>query len=85
MLSATNNHQKFKFTFQLTDQIMKKIRRLGCSLFGNGSQILLKIKLLSVGLLFGFISVAADGYSIKNKSEQVINPCRAAKANQREG
>lgn len=58
---------------------MKKIRRLGCFPFGNGSQILLKIKLLSVGLLFGFITVAADGYSIPTNPEQVINPVEQQK------
>jgi TonB-linked SusC/RagA family outer membrane protein len=58
---------------------MKKIRRLGCFPFGNGSQILLKIKWLTVGLLFGFITVAADGFSIPTNPEQVINPAEQQK------
>ncbi|MDP3431469.1 MAG: TonB-dependent receptor [Bacteroidota bacterium] len=58
---------------------MEKIRRLGHFPFGNGSQILLKIKLLSVGLLFGFASVAADGFSLNSNPEQVINPVEQQK------
>jgi TonB-linked SusC/RagA family outer membrane protein len=58
---------------------MKKIRRLGCFPFGSDTQILLKIKLLSVGLLFGFVTVAADGYSTKANPEQVINPVEQQK------
>ncbi len=53
---------------------MKKIRRLGCFPFGSDTQILLKIKLLSFGLLLGFAAVAADGYPGKANPEQVINP-----------
>jgi TonB-linked SusC/RagA family outer membrane protein len=53
---------------------MKKIRRLGCFPFGNGSQILLKIKLLSVGLLFGLVSVSTAGYSLNTAPEEVIVP-----------
>ena len=58
---------------------MKKIRRLGCFPFGNGSKILLKIKLLSVGLLLGLTSVAADGFSTNTNPEQVINPVEQQK------
>lgn len=53
---------------------MEKIRRLGRFPFGNGSQILLKIKLLSVGLLFGFATLASDGLSNNTNPKQVINP-----------
>lgn len=44
---------------------MEKIRRLGCSHFGSGSQFLLKIKLLSIGLLLGIAAIASDGSTIK--------------------
>jgi len=58
---------------------MRKIRRLGCFPFGNGSQILLKIKLLSVGLMFGFTSAAADGISLNSDQNQVITPVEQQK------
>lgn len=44
---------------------MEKIRRLDCFHFGNGSQFLLKIKLLSIGLLLGLAVVASDGSTLK--------------------
>ena len=58
---------------------MKKNRRLGYFLYGNGSQVLLKIKLLSVGLLFGFAAFAADGNSITTKTEQLTTPVEQQK------
>ncbi len=49
---------------------MKKNRRLNCFPSGCGSQILLKIKLLSVVLLMAFASLAADGNKSFAKPEQ---------------
>jgi len=53
---------------------MEKIRRLDCFPFRDSSQILLKIKLLSVGLLFGFATVASEGNTLAGKPGQVITP-----------
>lgn len=58
---------------------MKKIRRLGCFPFGNGSQILLKIKLLSVGLIIGFTSVASDGTGSKSNPGQMVTSAEQQK------
>ncbi len=49
---------------------MKKNRRLNYFLYGNGSQVLLKIKLLSVGLLFGFAATAVGSETPIGKPEQ---------------
>lgn len=58
---------------------MKKIRRLDCFLQRSSLRILLKIKLLCVGLLIGMASVAADGNSPLNSPNQIANPVEQQK------
>lgn len=58
---------------------MKKNRRLDCFPPGCCTQILLKMKLLSVVLLTTFVSLAADGHLQAAKPDQAISPAEQQK------
>jgi len=58
---------------------MKKNRRFDCFTLGCCSQILLKVKLLSVVLVTAFASLAADGHLLETKPVYTANPAEQQK------